>query len=48
MRLWIMLFLSLFMLSSCATLRATMVTTMDVLSTPYHYIFDDEADDLDN
>jgi len=48
MRLFIIFFLSLFMLSSCAILRSTMVSTMDVISAPYHYIFDDEKDDLDN
>ncbi len=48
MRLLFMLSLLLFMLSSCAILRSTMVSTMDVISAPYHYIFDDEEDDLDN
>ncbi len=48
MRLLIVLLLSLFMLSSCAIVRSGMTTTMDVLSAPYHYVFDDEEDDLDN
>jgi len=48
MRLLIVLLVSLFMLSSCAIVRSGMVTTMDVISTPYHYIFDSEEDDLDN
>ncbi len=44
MRLPIVLILSLFMLSSCAALRSAMVTTMDVITAPYHYIMDDEDD----
>jgi len=48
MRLSIVLFLSLFMLSSCAVVRSAMVTTMDVITAPYHYIVDDEDDPLDD
>jgi len=47
MRLLIMLSLTLFMLSSCTYFRSAMVTTMDVITAPYHYIVDDEEDDLD-
>jgi len=47
MRLLIMLSLSLFMLSSCAIVRSAMVTTMDVVTAPYHYLVDNEEDDLD-
>jgi len=48
MRLLLMLSLSLFMLSSCAYVRSAMITTADVITAPYHYVFDDEEDDLDN
>jgi len=48
MRLLSILFLSLFMLSSCAYVRSAMVTTVDVITAPYHYMMDDEEDDLDN
>jgi len=42
------MFLSLFMLSSCSIVRSAMVTTMDVITAPYHYIVDDEDDPLDD
>jgi len=44
MRLLIVLCLSLFMLSSCSYVRYGLVTTMDVITAPYHFIFDDEED----
>lgn len=48
MRFVFILSLSLFMLSSCSIVRSGMVATMDVISAPYHYIFDDEDDHLDD
>ena len=48
MRLLLMLSLFLFMLSSCTFVRSAMTTTMDVITAPYHYIVDNEEDDLDN
>jgi len=47
MRLLMILCLSLFMLSSCSYVRTGLVTTFDVITAPYHFIFDDE-EDLDN
>jgi len=48
MRLLLMLLLFMFMLSSCTLVRSAMTATMDVITAPYHYIVDDEEDDLDN
>ncbi len=42
------LLLSLLMLSSCAMVRSAMVTTVDVVSAPFHYLVDDEEDNLDD
>jgi len=44
MRLLVVLCLSLFMLSSCTYVRTAMVTTMDVITAPYHYLMDDEEE----
>lgn len=41
----LLLILSLLLLSSCTYVRSAMVTTMDVITAPYHYMFDDEEDD---
>jgi len=41
----LLLILSLLILSSCSYVRTAMVTTMDVITAPYHYIVDDEEDD---
>jgi len=48
MRFAAILFLSLFMLSSCSIVRSAMVTTMDVITAPYHYIVDDEDDPMND
>jgi len=48
MRLLFMLIVSLLMLSSCSIVRTAMVTTMDVITAPYHYIVDDADDPLDD
>jgi len=44
MRLAAMLLISLMMLSSCSLVRTAMVTTMDVITAPYHYLVDDHDD----
>ncbi|MDQ6967454.1 MAG: hypothetical protein Q9M14_02055 [Mariprofundaceae bacterium] len=42
MRLLVVLSLSLLMLSSCSYVRVGLVTTMDIITAPYHYIMNDE------
>jgi len=44
----LILILSLFLLSSCTFVRSAMVTTMDVITAPYHYVFDDEDDPMED
>jgi len=48
MRFIVLMFLSLFMLSSCSLVRTGLVTTMDVITAPYHYLMDDDDDSLDD
>jgi len=48
MRLATMLLISLLMLSSCSLVRTAMVTTMDVITAPYHYLVDEDDEDWDN
>ncbi|PIP02702.1 MAG: hypothetical protein COW18_11420 [Zetaproteobacteria bacterium CG12_big_fil_rev_8_21_14_0_65_54_13] len=52
MRFLMMMVVSLFMLTSCSVVRTAMVTTMDVITAPYHWVTDedhyDEHDDTIN
>ncbi|EAU55708.1 hypothetical protein SPV1_02132 [Mariprofundus ferrooxydans PV-1] len=42
MRLAVMMVFSLLLLTSCSLVRSAMVTTMDVITAPYHWITDDD------
>jgi len=42
MRFLMMMVVSLFLLTSCSVVRSAMVTTMDVVVAPYHWLTDDD------
>jgi len=50
MRLRVALIVTLMMLASCASgsIASVWDRTVDVIATPYHYVFDDEDDPMDD